>query len=130
MKNIKNNLEWIATTLLALYFFIPGVLKFVSWQTHIEMMQQHQLPFPTLLLLLAAGLEVIAAILIVMRRHVAFAALSLAILTLLINIGMHDFWNLSGIIQAHELQNFIKNSAIFAGMLLLSSYHWPTKTNE
>jgi putative oxidoreductase len=34
---------------------------------------------------------------------------------------MHDFWNVyEGVSQAHETQNFVKNLAIFAGLLVLS----------
>lgn len=130
MMTMKNSLEWCATALLALYFLIPGLLKFVAWQQHVEMMEQHHLPMAPFLLLFAASWEVVAAVLILMRRHVAFTALSLALLTLFINMGMHDFWNLSGIEQQHEMQNFIKNLAVFAGILLLSSLHWPIKTDE
>ena len=35
---------------------------------------------------------------------------------------MHDFWDMSsGIQQEHELQNFIKNMGIVAGLLILSA---------
>jgi putative oxidoreductase len=35
---------------------------------------------------------------------------------------MHDFWNVyPEVNSAHELQNFIKNLGIFAGLLILSS---------
>ena len=48
-------------------------------------------------------------------------ALKLAALTLIINLGIHVFWNVyEGVSQAHETQNFVKNLAIFAGLLVLS----------
>ena len=35
---------------------------------------------------------------------------------------MHDFWNVyEGVSRAHETQNFVKNLAVFAGLLVLSS---------
>ena len=35
---------------------------------------------------------------------------------------MHDFWNMSeSIEQRHELQNFVKNTGIIAGLLVLSA---------
>lgn len=53
--------------------------------------------------------------------RVGQVALALAALTLVINLGMHDFWNLyEGVSQAHETQNFVKNLAILAGLLVLS----------
>jgi len=43
-------------------------------------------------------------------------------LTFLINIFIHDFWNLTGDpSQAHEAQNFIKNLGIIAGLLVLAT---------
>ena len=37
------------------------------------------------------------------------------------HLGMHDFWNVyEGVSQAHETQNFVKNLAIFAGLLVMS----------
>ena len=51
-----------------------------------------------------------------------WAALLMAGLTLVINVYMHDFWNVyEGGSAQHELQNFIKNLGIFAGLLILAA---------
>jgi putative oxidoreductase len=43
-------------------------------------------------------------------------------LTILINIFIHNFWALNGDpSQAHEMQNFVKNLAIAAGLLVLAT---------
>ena len=43
-------------------------------------------------------------------------------LTIVINIFIHNFWALTGdLTQAHEIQNFVKNLAISAGLLVLST---------
>jgi putative oxidoreductase len=34
---------------------------------------------------------------------------------------LHDFWNFDGMEGAHELQNFVKNLAVLAGLLVLAS---------
>jgi len=122
---LQKLLTTMGSSLLALYFLVPGVLKFVAWSEHIEMMQQHQLPMPTLLLALAGLTQITTALFILFKRHVAWAALYLALLTLAINLGMHDFWNYEGVTAQHETQNFIKNLGIFAGLLLLSASNWP-----
>ena len=50
-------------------------------------------------------------------------AFLLAGLTLVINLFMHDFWNMSeGVQQAHEMQNFIKNLAIMAGLMYVAGH--------
>ena len=49
-------------------------------------------------------------------------ALALAIMVLLINVSLHDFWNVyEGVNAERETQNFFKNMGIFAGLLLLAS---------
>ena len=43
-------------------------------------------------------------------------------LTILINVFIHNFWALTGDpSQAHETQNFVKNLAIAAGLLVLAT---------
>jgi putative oxidoreductase len=43
-------------------------------------------------------------------------------MTLVINLNLHDFWNIyEGVDVKHETQNFVKNLAIFAGLLLLAA---------
>jgi putative oxidoreductase len=43
-------------------------------------------------------------------------------MVLLINLNLHDFWNVyEGVDAKHEVQNFVKNMGIFAGLLLLSA---------
>ncbi len=113
----------IGQILLGLYFLLPGLGKFAAWDLHIEMMTAHQIPWPTILLPMAAVLQIIGASLIITNRFVGPAALGLALMTLLINLGMHDFWNYDGIEGQHETQNFVKNLGIFAGLLVLSAHH-------
>ena len=58
-------------------------------------------------------------------------ALGLAAMVVLINVNLHDFWNLyEGIDAEHEMQNFVKNLGIFAGLLLLAAINMgqPSKT--
>ncbi len=49
-------------------------------------------------------------------------ALTLAGLTLLISIYMHDFWSMAESLEhTHETQKFFKNMGIMAGLLMVSS---------
>ncbi|MUK94026.1 DoxX family membrane protein [Aliivibrio fischeri] len=111
--------------LLALYFLIPGIMKFVSWDMHIQLMEKHEMPFVPVLLGLAGVFQIGAAILLIANRFTWIVALLLASLVLVINVSLHDFWNYSGMEGAHEMQNFIKNLGIFAGLLVLSSHSMP-----
>ncbi|WP_063653532.1 DoxX family protein [Aliivibrio fischeri] len=111
--------------LLALYFLLPGIMKFVSWDMHIQLMEKHEMPFVPVLLGLAGVFQIGAAILLIANRFTWIVALLLAGLVLVINVSLHDFWNYSGMEGAHEMQNFIKNLGIFAGLLVLSGHSMP-----
>lgn len=111
--------------LLALYFLIPGIMKFVAWDMHIQLMEKHEMPFVPVLLGLAGVFQIGAAILLIANRFTWIVALLLAGLVLVINVSLHDFWNYSGMEGAHEMQNFIKNLGIFAGLLVLSGHSMP-----
>ncbi len=110
--------------LLALYFLLPGIMKFVAWDMHVALMEKHQMMLIPLLLAAAGVVQIAAALLIIANRYTAISALVLAAMVLLININLHDFWNFTGVEGAHEQQNFVKNLAIFAGLLLLAGHSW------
>jgi putative oxidoreductase len=74
------------------------------------------------LLALAGIFQIVAALMLIANRFTGIVALLLAGLVLVINISLHDFWNFSGLEGAHEMQNFIKNLAIFAGLLVLAGH--------
>lgn len=115
----------VGRVLLALYFLVPGIMKFVSWDMHIQLMEKHNMPFVPVLLVLADIFQIVAALMLIANRFTGIVALLLAGLVLVINISLHDFWNLSGLDGAHEMQNFIKNLGIFAGLLVLSGHSLP-----
>ncbi|MFS1489745.1 DoxX family protein [Vibrio splendidus] len=111
--------------LLALYFLVPGIMKFVSWDMHIQLMEKHDMPFAPVLLGLAGIFQIGAAALLIANRFTWLVALLLAGLVVVINVTLHDFWNYSGLEGAHEMQNFIKNLGILAGLLVLSGHSVP-----
>ncbi|MGH1471888.1 MAG: DoxX family membrane protein [Cellvibrionaceae bacterium] len=115
-------------TLLALYFLVPGVFKFLAWDTHIAMMDKHNMMFIPILLGTAGCVQIIASLCLIINRYVAWAALALAALTLIINYNLHDFWNFEGMERAHETQNLVKNMGIFSGLLILAGINFKPKT--
>ena len=108
--------------LLGLYFVLPGLAKFADWQTHIDLMARHNVPFADPLLLIAAIANLVLGGLLIANRHVGYAAYGCAASILVINFSLHDFWNFSGVEGAHETQNFVKNLGIMAGCLILAGF--------
>lgn len=106
--------------LLALYFLLPGLLKFTAAPMNISLMSAHGIPNPAPLLVVAGVAQVLGALLLLTGRFVRFTALGFVAYILAINVLLHDFWNFSGVEGGHELQNFIKNLGILAGLLVLA----------
>ena len=115
-------LTHIGRSLMALYFFLPGVMKFISWDMHVELMETHGMIMAPTLLAVAGTIQIAASICLFLNKQVVICALGLAAMVLLINLNLHDFWNVyEGVDTKHETQNFFKNMGIFAGLLLLAA---------
>ena len=119
---MRSILMHVGRIFLALYFLIPGISKFTSWNTSVALMEAHNLKMIPALLAIAGIAQVLGSISLLLNRHVVICALGFAVMTLLINFNLHDFWNsYEGVNSDRELQNFYKNLGIFAGLLLLAA---------
>ena len=119
---MKSALINIARVLLALYFLLPGINKFAAWHMHVTLMETHGMIMVPALLAIAGITQIGASICLLFNKQVVICALGLAAMVLLINLNLHDFWNVyEGVDAKHEVQNFVKNMGIFAGLFLLSA---------
>ena len=112
----------LGRVLLGLYFLLPGISKIPTYEFTAEYMTLHSIPLVSILLPITIVLQLVLGIALIIGFRIKESALILAALTIFINIGMHDFWNEYPNTDAgHETQNFVKNLAIFAGLLVLSA---------
>ena len=119
---MKSVLIHIGRILLAIYFLLPGIAKFTSWNMHMALMETHNMIMIPVLLATAGVIQIIGSICLILNKKVVEFALVLATLVLLINFNLHDFWNIyENVDVKHETQNFYKNMGIFAGLLLLAA---------
>ena len=104
------------------YFLYPGITKIPRYDFMIEYMTLHNIPLVDILLPLTIVLQIALGIMLIIGYKIKETAIILAGMTMLINFGMHDFWNeYSNMDVGHEMQNFFKNLGIFAGLLVLSA---------
>ena len=128
---MKSASTHIARVLLALYFLLPGIMKFVSWDMHVALMETHGMIMVPALLAIAGITQIGASICLLFNKQVVICALGLAAMVLLINLNLHDFWNVyEGVDTKHETQNFVKNMGIFAGLLLLAAINMGQTSSE
>ena len=94
---------------LAIYFLIPGISKFTSWNTSVALMEAHNMKMIPTLLAIAGIAQVVGSISLLLNRYVVICALGFAAMTLLINFNLHDFWNsMKALILIVSYKTFIK----------------------
>jgi putative oxidoreductase len=108
--------------ILAVYFLLPGLMKFTQYDMHVEYMASHGMFLIPFFLILSGVIQLGGAAALFAGYQVRLVAFVLAGLTLVISLVMHDFWTMAeGLQRSHETQNFFKNMGIMAGLLALSS---------
>ena len=123
--NIDKYIYLTGRVIIGLYFLVPGISKVLSFPEYIQIVTINEVPFPAFSLILVILCQLIFGSSIILGRFLKLGSLILAINIILFNFYIHDFWNINDVInQKHEMQNFIKNTAILAGLLILY------KTNE
>lgn len=125
MLNIKKIDEaslLIGRTILGLYFFIFGFAKLFTYHDISALMLLKGVPLVTITLPMTIIIQTMFGLFIVFGKNLRISGLVLFVLTFLINYYIHNFWDLSGDpSQAHEMQNFVKNTAIAGGLLILAT---------
>jgi len=111
----------VGRVLLGIYFLLPGLGKILTYSDNITLLTSKGVPLTQIALPLTILIEVILGAMLIFDRYIKMSSMILFALTLLINIFIHDFWNLSGVMQSHEAQNFYKNMGVAAGLLILAS---------
>ena len=112
----------VGRSLLGLYFIVPGLSKIFDYMGTLALMQIKGVPLSSVLLPLTITIQIIGGFFLILGKSLRLSALLLFGLTIIINVYIHDFWTSAGDpSQAHEAQNFIKNLAIAAGLLVLAT---------
>ena len=119
---MRSLLIHIGRSFLGLYFLIPGIGKFLAWDSSVALMETHNMKMVPVLLAISGMAQVFGGISLLLNKHVVICSVGFAFMIILININLHDFWNVyEGVSADREAQNFFKNLGVFAGLLLLAA---------
>lgn len=112
----------VGRSLLGLYFIVPGLSKIFDFMGTLTLMRAKGVPFSSVLLPLTISIQLFGGLFLILGRNLRLTSIMLFGLTIIINIYIHNFWTLAGDpSQGHEIQNFVKNLAIAAGLLVLAT---------
>ena len=122
LKKLDSTFFIVGRSLLGIYFILPGLSKVFDFASTLALMRMKGVPFSLVLLPLTIVVQLLGGIFLVLGRNLRLTAFILFGLTIIINLFIHNFWALTGDpSQGHEIQNFVKNLAIAAGLLVLAT---------
>jgi len=121
MDAFKVPLVFAGRVLLALMFVMAGFGKLTNIAGTAGYIASAGLPAPSALAVLAGLLEVIAGIALIVGYQARWAALALAIFTLLAAAFFHKFWAVAPPQQMVQQLMFMKNLSVAGGLLVVAA---------
>jgi len=112
----------IGRVLMGLYFLMPGLQKAANSSETVAYMKGHDIAFAEPLMWISAIVNIVGGLLLISGRHIKLVAFGFVVYILLVNYLLHDFWTMEGDKVAREMQNFVKNMGILAGLLVLAGH--------
>lgn len=118
----KHPLDLAGRFLLALLFIPAGAAKFGNLAATAGYIASVGLPLPQTGAILAAAVELLGGIALVVGFGTRAAALALAAFTLVATYLFHAYWTLPADQQMMQQLMFFKNIAVVGGLLLVAAW--------
>ena len=112
----------VGRILLAVIFIISGFGKIPGFEGTVGYIASKGLPMPQLVAIGTIVVELGGGILLAVGYKARWAALALAVFTLLAAIIFHNFWAVEAAQKMAQQINFLKNLAITGGMLMVFAF--------
>lgn len=112
---------FIARLCIAAIFFAAAYYKFVFYDATFQYMASKNLPMIPILLVGAGIVELIGALSLVFGYKARAGAVLLMLFLIPTTYLFHDFWNMEGADREINMLMFLKNIAIFGGLLYIAS---------
>ena len=120
--NTQNVAALAGRILLAVIFLISGFGKIGGFEGTAGYIASKGLPMPQVVTALTIVVELGGGLLLAIGYKARWAALALAVFTLLAAIIFHDFWAAEAAQKMNQQINFLKNLAITGGMLMVFAF--------
>ncbi len=118
---MNTTLALVARCLLAAIFLISGVRKAMAFGAVAGMMAAKGFPMPNVFLALTIVLEIVGGIMLIANWNARWAAMALAVFTLVAGAIFHGFWHAPAAMWTNEFNHFLKNISIVGGLLLIAA---------
>ena len=118
----QNPLSLIGRVLLALLFVPAGFGKITGFAGTAGYIASKGMPLPELAAAAAIGVELGLGLLLLVGFQTRWAALGMALFTLVITFIFHNFWAVPADQVMMQQLNFFKNLAVVGGLLTVATW--------
>ncbi len=118
----QNLLTLIGRALIALLFVPAGLAKIAGFAGTVGYIASKGVPLPQLCAAIAVAAELGLGLLILIGWQTRWAALALAVFTVVITVVFHNFWAVPPAQLMQQQQAFFKNIAVVGGLLSLIAW--------
>ena len=108
--------------LLAALFLVAGIRKVLMFAGSAAYFTKLGFPAPEAMTVLAIVVEIGGALRLIAGWKARWAALLLALFTVIATFMAHRFWEFDAAAYANQLNHFLKNAAIVGGLLFVAAY--------
>ncbi|MBT9464932.1 DoxX family protein [Hydrogenophaga sp.] len=122
MNALQNPLALIGRILLALMFVPAGFGKIAGFAGAVGYSTAMGLPLPTVGVAIALVIELFGGLALLIGFRTRYAALALAVFTLVASFFFHAYWALPAEQQMMQQLMFFKNIAITGGLLAFAAF--------
>lgn len=122
MNAFSNPAALVGRILLALMFVTSGFDKLTGFDGTVGYIASRGLPMASVVAVLTILVELVGGLAIVFGLYTRWAALALAIFTLLAAVIFHNFWAVPEAQKMMEQISFLKNLSVAGGMLVLFAF--------
>jgi putative oxidoreductase len=112
----------IARVLLALMFALAGFGKLTGLEGTAGYIASKGLPMPMVLAAATGVLELVAGVMLIVGWQARWAALALAIFTVVASVLFHNYWAMPAEQQMMQQLMFMKNLAVTGGLLAVFAF--------
>lgn len=120
--SLQNPLSLIGRVLLALLFIPAGFSKIGGFAGTTGYIASKGVPFPELAAAAAVGIELGLGLLLLVGWQTRWAALGIALFTVVITFIFHNFWAVPAEMVMAQQQSFFKNIAVVGGLLTVAAW--------
>ena len=121
LDTLRSPLALVGRFLLALMFVMAGFSKIAGFAGTVGYIASKGLPAPQVLAALTVVLEIGGGLALMAGFHARWAALLLALFTLLASVIFHNFWAMPAEQQMMQQLMFMKNMSVVGGLFLVAA---------